>query len=133
MCPSKVAEGGQRGWIVPIGGAEDKENDKRVLRRFFDLCGGPGAEIAVIPTASRLNETGGRYEQIFGGMGARNVNVLDFDTRRDAHERNRIARIEQAVQRVLEQGLRTADIWSEGTQKVGTAQMGDAVVAALAG
>lgn len=96
MCPSKVAEGGQRGWIVPIGGAEDKENDKRVLRRFFELCGGEGAEIAVIPTASKLNETGGRYEQIFGGMGARNVSVLDFDTRRDAHERNRIARIEQA-------------------------------------
>ena len=96
MCPSRVAEGGQRGWIVPIGGAEDKENDRRVLRRFFELCGGEGAEIAVIPTASRLNETGGRYEQIFGGMGARNVSVLDFDTRRDAHERNRIARIEQA-------------------------------------
>ena len=43
------------------------------------------------------------------------------------------SRIEAAVQAVLEQGLRTADIWSEGTQKVGTAQMGDAVVAALAG
>ena len=96
MCPSRVAEGGQRGWIVPIGGAEDKENDRRVLRRFFELCGGEGAEIAVIPTASRLNETGGRYEQLFGGMGARNVSVLDFDTRRDAHERNRISRIEQA-------------------------------------
>ena len=96
MCPSKVVEGEQRGWIVPIGGAEDKENDKRVLRRFFELCGGPGAEIAVIPTASKLNDTGDRYEQLFGGMGARHVSVLDFDTRRDAHERNRIARIEQA-------------------------------------
>jgi 3-isopropylmalate dehydrogenase len=29
--------------------------------------------------------------------------------------------------------LRTADIWSEGTKKVGTREMGDAVVAALAG
>jgi 3-isopropylmalate dehydrogenase len=41
-------------------------------------------------------------------------------------------RVEAAVQRVLAQGLRTADIWSEGTQKVGTRDMGDAVVAALA-
>ena len=41
------------------------------------------------------------------------------------------ARIERAVQAVLEQGLRTADIYSEGTTKVGTAQMGEAVVAAL--
>ncbi len=96
MCPSKVTEGSQRGWIVPIGGAEDKENDKAVLRRFFELCGGEGAEIAVIPTASQLNDTGLRYEDLFGDMGAGNVSVLDFDTRRDAYERNRIARIEQA-------------------------------------
>src|SRR6187549_4252410 len=41
------------------------------------------------------------------------------------------ARIEQAVQDVLASGLRTADIWAEGTKKVGTRQMGDAVVAAL--
>ncbi len=39
--------------------------------------------------------------------------------------------IEAAVQAVLTQGLRTADIWSEGTTKVGTQAMGDAVVAAL--
>jgi 3-isopropylmalate dehydrogenase len=41
-------------------------------------------------------------------------------------------RIEAAVRAVLAQGLRTADIWSEGTRKVGTRAMGDAVVAALA-
>ncbi|MDE2626891.1 MAG: 3-isopropylmalate dehydrogenase [Burkholderiales bacterium] len=41
-------------------------------------------------------------------------------------------RIEAAVQQVLAAGLRTADIWSEGTAKVGTVEMGDAVVAALA-
>lgn len=43
------------------------------------------------------------------------------------------ARIERAVQNVLAAGLRTADIWSTGTHKVGTRAMGDAVVAALAG
>ena len=41
-------------------------------------------------------------------------------------------RIEKAVQKVLQQGLRTADIFTEGTQRVSTVQMGDAVVAALA-
>jgi 3-isopropylmalate dehydrogenase len=41
-------------------------------------------------------------------------------------------RIEKAVQKVLQQGLRTADIYTEGTQRVSTVQMGDAVVAALA-
>ena len=41
------------------------------------------------------------------------------------------ARIEAAVQQVLTSGLRTADIWSEGMRRVGTREMGDAVVAAL--
>jgi 3-isopropylmalate dehydrogenase len=41
-------------------------------------------------------------------------------------------RIERAVSRVLASGLRTADIWSEGTTKVGTRAMGDAVVAEIA-
>jgi len=40
-------------------------------------------------------------------------------------------RIESAVSAVLREGLRTPDIWSEGTRKVGTREMGDAVVAAL--
>ena len=40
--------------------------------------------------------------------------------------------IEDAVGQVLDQGLRTADIMSEGMTKVGTAEMGEAVVAALA-
>jgi len=40
-------------------------------------------------------------------------------------------RVEAAVRHVLQQGLRTADIWSEGMRKVGTRAMGDAVVAAI--
>ena len=40
--------------------------------------------------------------------------------------------IEAAVSTVLDQGLRTPDIHSEGTQLVGTVEMGEAVVAALA-
>ena len=40
-------------------------------------------------------------------------------------------RIEAAVQKVLSQGLRTADIYTDGTTKVSTIEMGDAVVAAL--
>ncbi len=42
-------------------------------------------------------------------------------------------RIESAVKSVLAAGYRTPDIWSEGTQKVGTREMGDAVVAAITG
>jgi len=40
-------------------------------------------------------------------------------------------RIEAAVTKVLRAGLRTADIHTEGNRRVGTAEMGDAVVANL--
>jgi len=39
--------------------------------------------------------------------------------------------IEAAVRKVIDDGLRTGDIWSEGTQRVGTREMGEAIVAAL--
>lgn len=96
MCPSRVREGGERGWIVPIGGAEHKEHDTRILSRFVELCGGAQADIVVIPTASQLADTGSRYEHIFAGLGAGRVSAIDFDTRRDAAERNRLERLEQA-------------------------------------
>jgi 3-isopropylmalate dehydrogenase len=40
-------------------------------------------------------------------------------------------RLEAAVKRVLEQGLRTADIMQPGMRKVSTGEMGDAIVKAL--
>src|ERR1700722_16957697 len=81
--PSKIPEGEKRGWIIPIGGAENKENDRRILERFIRVSGGEDANIVVIPTASRMHETGSRYEALFKELGARQVAVMDFDTRRD--------------------------------------------------
>jgi len=94
--PSKVPDGETRGWIVPIGGAENKENDKRILARFVAVSGGSHADIVVIPTASRLHETGARYEQLFRQLGAARVSVMDFDTRRDCHEQGRLDRLGEA-------------------------------------
>jgi cyanophycinase len=94
--PSKVPEGGTRGWIVPIGGAENKENDRRVLARFVAVSGGADADIVVIPTASRMHETGPRYETLFRELGAARVSVMDFDTRRDCRETGRLQRLEEA-------------------------------------
>jgi cyanophycinase len=99
MCASKVAEGKARGWIIPIGGAEDKENAPAILRRFVQLAkdaGGGHADIVVVPTASQLRATGPRYERIFGELGAERVTALDFDTRRDCEEPGRLSRLQQA-------------------------------------
>jgi cyanophycinase len=95
--PSIVPEGQTRGWIVPIGGAENKENDRHILERFVSVSGGRDADIVVIPTASRLHETGPRYQKLFGDMGAARVDVMDFDTRRDCQEPGRLERLEQAT------------------------------------
>ncbi len=94
--PSKIPDGATRGWIVPIGGAENKENDRHILERFVHVSGGDEADIVVIPTASRMYETGPRYEQIFQELGAARVTVMDFDTRRDCQEAGRLRRIEAA-------------------------------------
>jgi cyanophycinase len=99
MCASKVAEGRQRGWIIPIGGAEEKDNAPAILRRFVALAreaGGGEADIVVIPTASQLQATGPRYERIFTELGAARVEAMDFDTRRDAEEPGRLERLQRA-------------------------------------
>lgn len=95
--PSKIPDGGQRGWIIPIGGAEEKENSPEILRRFVKLCGGLDADIVIIPTASRLRDTGPRYETLFRELGAGRAEQMDFDTRRDADEPNRLERLEKAT------------------------------------
>jgi cyanophycinase len=95
--PSKVPPNETRGWIVPIGGAENKENDRHILERFIRVSGGENADIVVIPTASRMHETGPRYEKLFKELGAAQVTVMDFDTRRDCQEAGRLRRIEEAT------------------------------------
>jgi cyanophycinase len=94
--PSRIPEGATRGWIIAIGGAENKENDQHILERFVQTSGGEHADIVVIPTASRIHETGPRYEQLFRELGAERVAVMDFDTRRDCQESGRLRRLEEA-------------------------------------
>ncbi|MFW9621394.1 MAG: 3-isopropylmalate dehydrogenase [Macromonas sp.] len=97
--------------------------------------------IGMLPSAS-LNAKGqGLYEPSHGsapdiaGKGIANplATILSaaMMLRFSLNQPQAAERIEIAVQSVLAHGLRTADIWSEGTSKVSTSQMGDAVVAAL--
>ncbi len=97
--------------------------------------------IGMLPSAS-LNEQGqGMYEPIHGsapdiaGRGVANplATILSVAMMlRYSLDRPELAdRIETAVGAVLDQGLRTPDIMQPGMREVGTAEMGDAVVAAL--
>ena len=96
MCPSKVADGEERGWIIPIGGAEDKESRRIILKRFVDLCGGEDADIVIIPSASRLADTGARYEALFERLKAGRATSLAIHARADGENEAFLRRIEQA-------------------------------------
>jgi len=97
--------------------------------------------IGMLPSASLDTNNKGMYEPIHGsapdiaGKGIANplATILSaaMMLRYTLGEPQLAERIEQAVSKVLDQGLRTGDIWTEGTRKVGTKEMGDAVAAAL--
>jgi 3-isopropylmalate dehydrogenase len=97
--------------------------------------------IGMLPSASLDANNKGMYEPIHGSapdIAGKNLanplaTILSAAMMlRYSFSQDRVAdRIEDAVTKVLARGLRTADIHSPGMEKVGTAQMGDAVVAAL--
>jgi cyanophycinase len=87
----------RRGWIVPVGGAEDKVHDVRILRRFAEIAGGADARIAVIPTASVLADTGHRYEELFRELGVAAVRALPYAERADAGRADWKAFLESAT------------------------------------
>lgn len=97
--------------------------------------------IGMLPSASLDEDNKGMYEPCHGsapdiaGQGIANplATILSVAMMlRYSLAQNKAADlIEDAVSKVLDQGLRTADIFAEGTSKVSTKEMGDAVVAAL--
>lgn len=96
MSPSHIAPELERGWIVPVGGAEEKIQDRRVLKRFVELAGDDLARIAVIPTASELHDTGPRYVQLFRELGAAAAVALPFFERNDCDRVDLIDQLERA-------------------------------------
>ena len=97
MSPAKVSDEHVRGWIVPVGGAEDKETDIGILRRFVEISGGKQAKIAIIPTASVLADTGARYETIFGRLGVQEAFALPFNTREEAQRQEWLDKLDEAT------------------------------------
>ena len=99
--------------------------------------------IGMLPSASLDKNNKGLFEPSHGsapdiaGQGVANplATILSaaMMLRYSLNQDQAADRIESAVKSVLSDGLRTPDIWSAGTRKVGTREMGDAVVAAVVG
>ncbi|MEY8467985.1 3-isopropylmalate dehydrogenase [Faecalibaculum rodentium] len=94
--------------------------------------------IGMIPSSSRGKTKNGLYEPIHGSApdiaGQDKVNPIAcilsaaLMLRYGLDMEEEAARIEQAVEKVLDQGYRTADIWTKGTKLVGTREMGDRIL-----
>ncbi|MBX2858009.1 MAG: 3-isopropylmalate dehydrogenase [Cellvibrionaceae bacterium] len=99
--------------------------------------------IGMLPSASLNRERRGLYEPVHGsapdiaGQGLANPLAMILSAammlRYSLDQDEAALAIEEAVARVLDQGLRSADIYSEGCRRASTAEIGDAVVAALIG
>ena len=97
--------------------------------------------IGMLPSASLDKNGKGMYEPIHGsapdiaGKGLANpiatILSVAMMLRYSFGDAANADRIEQAVTKALDAGYRTADIYSEGTRKVGTQEMGAAIVAGL--
>lgn len=96
MCPATPEKNKNRGWVIPIGGAEAKHKDAVILERFVELCGGTDARILVIPTASELNETGPMYMDLFESLGAKAM-CIPIENRDDCFEDETIAVMNRAT------------------------------------
>ncbi|MEN8108046.1 MAG: 3-isopropylmalate dehydrogenase [Pseudomonadota bacterium] len=125
---------------------EPKQFDVMVTTNMFgDILSDAAAmltgSIGMLPSASLDSNGKGMYEPIHGsapdiaGQGVANplATILSVAMMlRYSLDRPELAqRVETAVGKVLDDGLRTADITSDGMQTVGTRDMGNAVVSAL--
>lgn len=95
--PSAVKDGDERGFIIPIGGREDKDAHPVILQRILELAGGSDANIVILPTASQLQDTGLVYEKIFTKLGAREVSSIPIVTRNDCNNTEFAERCERAT------------------------------------
>ena len=97
MSPPNNTEDARRGYIVPIGGAENHEENPVILERFAALCGGEEASIVVIPTASQLRDTGSRYIETFDELGVGQAVSIPIKRRSDGEREDYLKKLEAAT------------------------------------
>ena len=75
------------GHLLVIGGAEDKYNERRILKKFLAMAGGERAEVLIVPVASDFPEFAADvYTQAFRNLGVANPRVLRATSRQDVFQ-----------------------------------------------
>ena len=95
MSPANNVSDNERGYVIPIGGGEEKFKNPEILDRFIDICGGKESRIGIIPTASELEDTGRNYEKLFRHIGVKHAKVLHFISRDDCQSGEDVQYIEK--------------------------------------
>lgn len=77
----------RHGHLIAVGGAEDRQRDRLILRRFIDLSGGPEARLLLLTAASGDPEGAwAGYQGVFAELGAQRVEPIDFRTPEQAND-----------------------------------------------
>ena len=97
MSPAKVENGGERGWIIPVGGGEKKVRSSPILRKLLELSGGGDARMVIVPTASQLEDAGERTRGVFRELGVQDIQIVDLATREDCEDPTLLEHLEIAT------------------------------------
>ncbi|MHB8125032.1 MAG: cyanophycinase [Desulfitobacteriaceae bacterium] len=85
------------GKLLIIGGAEDKEGECKILKRFIQESGGRDSKITVMTVATQFpRQVGEEYDRLFQELGAKEVRVLDVYDRVQANARGVVQQLEIA-------------------------------------
>lgn len=88
----------RKGALVIIGGAEDREGERKILREFVRLAGGRGAKIVVLTAGtSEPREAGETYIDVFKRLGADRIWVVDTRDQNDANQVGAVRAIGEAT------------------------------------
>ncbi len=94
---SASAQTHKRGRLVIIGGAEDRKQDRVILKKFLELSGGQDARIKFITAASSVPDIVWQsYQAVFQDLGATQCELVPMWTRDDASNPNVVAQLAQA-------------------------------------
>jgi cyanophycinase len=84
--------------LLAIGGAEDRENDCEILKKFVELAGNEQAELLIMTIATdEVSDTIKDYRRVFRRLGASRVKAFDISSREDTASKRGLSLIESAT------------------------------------
>ena len=133
MCPSKTTDGSARGYIIPIGGAEEKFDNPEILDRFVEICGG-SLTISLVITRKRgclrgfrlgiRERTEGRHRAVRFGEAQRQPRLGAAGYERDAWFVSSPERFSGPRDFVMSQDTRGGNVLRAAAVRTGRAESG---------